>query len=145
MNSHFHSQPCSCCNGARSFVDSAANWIVEQASWFANSPVLSDAPVPSPQGQGESAAAPRIRASVLARLRPRGLPLLGERAGVRGTATYDGQHGYSETKHALERFMGRGTATSARLECPTVSHSYGINLHPALSSSSFCPHFLLPS
>jgi len=34
------------------------------------------------------------------------LPLLGERAGVRGTAISDSQDGYSETKHALERFMG---------------------------------------
>ena len=25
---------------------------------------------------------------------------------------FDRQDGYSETKHALERFMGRGTATS---------------------------------
>src|SRR5262249_3414911 len=42
-------------------------------------------------------------------------PLLGERAGVRGTAISNGQYSCSETKRTLKRFITRGLTRNARL------------------------------
>ena len=59
-------------------------------------------------------------------------PLLGERAGVRGTAMSSNRDSYSETKHALERFMGRGTDSSELAELEFNRKATGNSSRPPI-------------